>query len=104
MYRIGIAKFIASPAVLFDLLGCAEPTEAGSEPCRIRIGPDQFLDIHVFPTQFKYDLWAELTLPTAKAGGFMVRRRQPQRHGSLQGITSSPHALRSGPPDPTVET
>lgn len=60
MYRIGIAKFIASPAVLFDLLGCAEPTEAGSEPCRVRIGPDQFLDIHVFPTQFKYDLWAEI--------------------------------------------
>ena len=38
-----------------------------------------------------------------KAGGFMVRRQQPPRHGSLRGITSSPHALRSGPSDPTVE-
>ena len=39
-----------------------------------------------------------------KAGGFMVRRQQPQKHGSLRGITLSPHALRSGPSDPTVET
>ena len=38
-----------------------------------------------------------------KAGGFMVRRQQPQKHGSLRGITLSPHALRSGPSAPTVE-
>ena len=50
------------------------------------------------------ELRLHLTLPTAKAGGFMVRRQQPQRHESLRGITLSPHALRSGPSDPTVET
>ena len=39
-----------------------------------------------------------------KAGGFMVCRQQPQRHESYRGITSSPHALSSGPSDPMVET
>ena len=40
----------------------------------------------------------------SKAGGFMVCRQQPQRHESYRGITSSPHALCSGPSDPMVET
>lgn len=60
MYRLGLSKFIDSPAVLFDLLGCAQSAEYGSKPCRVRIGPGRVLDIAMVPGQFQYDLWAEV--------------------------------------------
>lgn len=43
-----------------------------------------------------------LTLPTDKAGGFLVQRQQPKRLKSLRGLTLSSQALRSDPSDPTI--
>ena len=55
--RISLAEFIG-PAPLFDLRGYTDCAVSGSKPCRVKVGPRRFLNIDVYPEQFKCDLWA----------------------------------------------
>ena len=56
--RISLSDFIG-PAPLFDLQGYTDCAVSGSEPCRVKVGSRRFLNINVYPEQFKCDLWAE---------------------------------------------